>query len=841
MSIADRPCRHPLPLLVLALILPARLPAADPVQSVIRTSCVECHDAELHKGDLRLDTLKPVDQDPGTLALWMKIQDRVAEAEMPPKKKLSAADTASFTTALGRQVLAAEAARRRTEGRVPLRRLNRVEFEHALEDIFAITDLEVKEVLPPDPISFGFDNVAAVQELSYVQIGRYLEAADSALDAAMALRPKPELRTERQKLQESGFFNDEQNGKRVPGGRGETRHVDEWVVFIRQKNNAQGQWLLDNKFDEPGLYRFRIRCRGVELDSKGTGDPKDDRLLPPTVAHVAALQIADGRFLHFFDVPAEAGVVEFTAYLHGRERLSLFCASLDDRTNGGEREIPRKPYKGPGIAVDWIDMEGPLLEQWPPPSHQRLFGDLPLAKWERASGIKEPEPAMIGTGVQRRSFRGAGGPFVVMAKNPEQDSELLLRRFMERAYRRPVEAGEVRRYQALALAALTDKRCFQDAMRIAYKSVLCAPDFLFLRETPGRLDGAALATRLALFLWRSLPDDALMQQARSGALLRPEVLRAETERLLKDARSGRFIADFADQWLDLARIYDTVPDRQLYPEYFCDNHLVESMIDETRAYLGEMISGDLGVRYAVSGDFTMVNERLAQLYGIPGVQGCALRRVALPKDSPRGGFITQASVLKVTANGTTTSPVKRGAWILERLLGKASPPPPADAGAIEPDTRGTTTIREQLDKHRANASCATCHQKIDPPGFALEAFDVMGAFRERYRSLGKGDEARLTIGVRNVRFRVGPPVESTGEAGGSATAGIAVLRQALLRDEAQLARNLLQRLVTYATGAGVGIADRPLVESMLADAKARKYGLRTLIHAVVQSDLFRNK
>ncbi len=822
-------------LLVLALVATV-LPGADPVQALIKANCLECHDADVAKGDLRLDTLKPVEQDPAGMATWMKIQARVAEGEMPPKKKLGASDSASFTSALEKQLLAADGKRRKTDGRVPLRRLNRVEYEHTLEDLFAIHAMEVKEILPADPLSGGFDNIATVQELSYVQIGRYLEATDHALGAAMALRPRPETRVLRQKLQDSKMFN-EKDGKRLPEGKSESRYVDEWVVLTRQKNNAQGQWLLDDSMPEPGFYRFRIRCRGVEIDCPGSGDAKDVKLLPPTVNHVAGLQIPEGRFLHFFDVPAQAGVVEFTIWLHGTERLSLFCATLDDRN---PPEQLTKAYRGPGIAVEWVEQEGPLLDQWPPESHRRLFGDLPLAKWDRASGLKEPRQAMIGTSVQPRAWRGPGGPFMVVSKDPEHDSARLLRAFMERAFRRPLEEGEVQRYQALALAALTDKRCFQDAMRLAYQAVLSAPDFLFLRETPGKLDAYALAARLSYFLWRSMPDESLLKQARSGALLRTETLRSETERMLNDRKAGRLTQDFTDQWLDLARIYDTVPDRQLYPEYFCDNHLIESQLQEVRSYFDELVRADLGTRHLYAGDFAMINERLAQLYGIPGITGTALRKVALPADSPRGGFITQGGVLKVTANGTTTSPVKRGAFIIDRILGRPAPPPPADAGSIEPDTRGTVTIREQLDQHRANAACASCHQRIDPPGFALESFDVMGAARTRYRSNGKGEEVKLGVGVRNVRFRQGPVVDNGAPTGDSA-AGMAALRQLLQKDEAQVARNLITRLIAYATSAPVTISDQPQVELILKDARARKFGLRTLIHGVVQSELFRSK
>ncbi|HEX3133037.1 MAG TPA: DUF1592 domain-containing protein, partial [Planctomycetota bacterium] len=780
---------------VISIVVAANAP--DPVIAKrISTSCVECHDADVHKGNLRLDTLKPVEQDPSTLVLWTRIHDRVANGEMPPKKHLTAEEVATFTTPLAKSVLAADQQRQRTDGRVLFRRLNRVEYEHTLRDLLAIPDLEVKDILPPDGQAFGFDNVAAAQDVSYVQVARYLEAADSALDAAMVLRPKPETKTDRQVFQENGrFFEDFKRDRAV--GRSESRVVGEWMVFLRQPNTAQTPWTLHNRFDEPGYYHFRIRCKAVHLVSAGTGTTSDDKLQPPKINHVAAVQVKDGRFLHFFDMPAEAGVVEFTSWLHGREQLVMFCATLDDRNQpGGSSPPEKKPYEGPGFAFDWMDMEGPLLPQdgdhpqWPPESHHRLFGDLPLVKWTKESGLQEPEPITIGTGLDRRSWRAQGGPFMVESKDPTADSERLLRNFMERAYRRPVDVGEVQRMQGLVLAAVAQKKCFQDAMRVGYKAVLCSPDFLFFRELPGKLDAYALATRLSYFLWRSMPDDALLAQAKSGALSKSEVLTQQTERMLKDVRAQRLVNDFTNQWLSQDQIYATVPDRPLYPEYFCDHHLVESLVGETRAYFNEMLSANLPAKNVITADFAMVNEQTARLYGIPGVQGCAIRKVPLPKDSPRGGFLTQGSILKVTANGLTTSPVKRGAWVLDHLLGTPAPPPPPDAGAIEPDTRGATTVREQLQKHRANPACAGCHAKIDPPGFALEAFDVMGGQRERYRSNGKGDTMKIISGVRQVNIKLGPAIDCTGELTGKAFTDIAGLRALLLADERQIARNL---------------------------------------------------
>ena len=243
---------------------------------------------------------------------------------------------------------------------------------------------------------------------------------------------------------------------------------------------------------------------------------------------------------------------------------------------------------------------------------------------------------------------------------------------------------------------------FADAMIAGYTAVLCSPKFVCLEEKPGTLDPGALASRLSYFLWNSAPDDAL----RAADLSKPEVLRKQTDRLLDDPKSRRFVDAFLNYWLDLRKAEATSPDAALYPDYYLDDLLVESALGESQTFFAELVKENLPARNLVASDFTMLNERLGWHYGLPSVSGPELRRVSLPKDSVRGGFMTQAAVLKVTANGTTTSPVLRGAWIMERILGKPPPPPPASVPAIEPDTRGAHTIRQQLDAHRKLETCA---------------------------------------------------------------------------------------------------------------------------------------
>jgi hypothetical protein len=380
-------------------------------------------------------------------------------------------------------------------------------------------------------------------------------------------------------------------------------------------------------------------------------------------------------------------------------------------------------------------------------------------------------------------------------------------------------------------------------MVATYTAVLASPGFVFLDEKPGRLDDTALATRLALFLWNSPPDVALRTRAARGELSQPAVLRAETERLLADAKSQRFRDAFLDYWIDLRKIEDSTPSTTLYNDYYLDDSLAEAAVAETRLTFEEMIRADQPARGIVAADYTYLNERLATHYGINDVKGAAMRRVTLPPDSPRGGFMTQASVLKITANGTTTSPVLRGKWIVERILGIDIPPPPPVA-AVEPDIRGAVTIRQQLEKHRADTSCASCHSKMDPPGFALENFDVMGGWRDRYRAIDETKKAELGRGKNGhaFEFHFGLPVDAAGELpDGRSFKDIRDFKNLLRQEDVMLARNLTRQLAIYATGAPVRFSDRATIEQIVAGAKSHDYGVRALIHGLVQSDLFQRK
>jgi hypothetical protein len=535
------------------------------------------------------------------------------------------------------------------------------------------------------------------------------------------------------------------------------------------------------------------------------------------------------------------------------------------RVNGTDEQYinPLATEDGmPGYAVQWIEIKGPFYDDPVGGTGYRLlFDDLPLVKSEHARTAVPleiaPNPADNPRAPGGRGFRGARGApgafgraplpqtlYEVESKLPRQDAERLLRSFLNRAYRRPVKEADVQRFLSLFDEEFKQGSGFTRSLLSAYTAVLSSPGFLFVEETPRRLDDRALATRLSLFLWNSIPDDTLRALAERSELGQPDVLRAQTERMIADPKARRFVEAFTDYWLDLRKIDDTSPSTTLYNDYELDDPLKLAAVEETRLFFAELLRADLPAQNIVDSDFTFLNERLAEHYGVPGVSGVSFRKVELPKESLRGGLMTQASVLKVTANGTTTSPVLRGHWITERILGLETAPPPPTVEAVEPDIRGAVTIRQQLEKHRANASCASCHSKMDPPGFALENFDVMGAFRGRYRAVSDKVAPAKGFGMNGqaFAFHYALPVDPAGELpGGQPFKDVRELKRLLVQDEVPIARNLARQLTVFATGAPVRFSDRAEIEKILDTSKPSQFGVKSIVHAIVQSELFRNK
>ena len=794
---------------VVAALFAARPAAADEAslkkqfdeqaRPLLVRHCFECHAQDEPKGELRLDKLSLNFADDANREAWSTVLARLKSGEMPPKEKPRPPqeEIAVLIEWIRGNVEPAEAAARAAQGRTVLRRLNRQEYQNTIRDLLAV-DVDLTELLPEDSSAAGFDNVGEALHSSSFLMERYLDAADKALGVAIANLPQPPLVKKRYTLDE----------ERIVKTTTESVYLKRDDALVMYSSSAWNS-ITVGQFYPPdrGKYRVAISCYGHQSGAK------------PVIFRVDAgpmLMATKNHLVDYFDArPDEPTIVEFVDHFEARNHFRISPYGL--ATAHVLNKVGADKYDGPGLAIQWIEVEGPLHDVWPPESHRRIFGDMPQG----------PAP------VYNYSKR-----VEVVSDDPLPDAQRILKNFARRAFRRPVSDDDVQPLVKLVEAKMADGYSFEAAMRAALKGVLVSPHFLFLRESPGQLDDFALASRLSYFLWSSMPDDELFNFAAEGKLSQPEVLRGQVERMLNDPKAAAFTENFIGQWLGLRDIDFTEPSHLLYPEY--DAMLRESMIKEAQLFFEELLKNDLSLANFVSSDFAMLNGRLAKHYGIDGVDGWEFRKVPLPPESHRGGVLTMGGVLKVTANGTTTSPVMRGAWVLDRILGTPAPPPPPEVPVLEPDIRGATTIREQLARHRQIDTCASCHAKIDPPGFALESFDVIGGFRENYRTTGSGET--VIVDGRRMSYHRGKPVDPSDVlADGRKFANIDELKALLLEDKDQLARALATRLLTYATGARPTAADQPQIDAIVGKIRDKDYGLRSLVHAIVQSDSFRHK
>ena len=851
----------------LACLVSTSLLAAPPT-AFFEQHCYDCHDAETKKGDLDLTALT---LDAQHLELLIKVHDVIERGEMPPKKKKQPAEAekAAFVKEWEAKLMAMTAPA--PGGRIRLRRMTRVEFQNTLQDLLALPRLDVTGLLPADGRVAGYDKIAGALDISPAHLAAYEEAVEKALDAAITTRSTPP-RVYKKRIYPAGLFKfggnlvqgqfvllkDKQPDPALPvrgGFEDKKGHVgdagpdleerkkqhealkaakSESAVGLLNPNLAGYEAAMNVSPIYAGLYRMKLSLWGFHWNAgKAELGPDQAAVLR---AHEEGKQQEGGRLLRAFTAPSmKSNEAEITEWLEAHESIVFDPVSVP--WNGlriGQVAGRAKKHVGPGVAIDWFEIEGPLNATWPPESHQRLFGDLPITKMT-ASDVIPP---------QREEVRSIGGyvPSMhfdltpqerkpplesVQSAQPEEDARKLLTMFLPKAFRREVAPEEVEVYVALLKARIAAKDCFEDAMRRVYVAVLTSPEFLF--HAPD-----SLASRLSYWLWNGPPDAPLL----AADLSKPELLHREVDRLLADKRSERFIEDFANQWLELSRLDETTPDPQLYPEYRFLLH--EGMAAETRAFLRELIQNDLPITHLLKPDFAMLTQRLAEHYGIAGVTGVEVRRVPLPADSLRGGLLGQSAIHKLTANGTTTSPVKRGVWVMDRLLNDPAPPPPPGISTVDPDTRGTTTVREQLDKHRADTNCATCHAKIDPAGFALEAFDPIGGLRDRYRSNGKGDEpSEKGKTPWRVSYKLGPKVDPSGELpDGRKFTGTGDLNALLNAHPAKLAEAFVSHLSRYATGTEVSFADRAEIRRIVEATKKSGHGFRSLIHALAANSIF---
>ncbi|MCM8529631.1 MAG: DUF1592 domain-containing protein [Lentisphaeraceae bacterium] len=796
------------------------------INKFIGKYCTDCHDEDMQKGGIdltsfSLENMSQVDED-----LWAKVYDQVSAGTMPPKKKKKQPTPelrSDFTNNLSEHLNSNIRTKHEMIGRTVIRRLTREEYENTLKDLFQIEDLEIKEFLPPDQKSHGFDNISHSQNLSHVQIARYLDAADHILDRAMNPQPKPEFKNWDFPATKIHRFKIAADQKEKDGK----------VYLLRQPNSAQTPWYLsDLTAHYSGKYKLKMWAYGTEVTKEGKGkDVKISEEIKTDKHHVLMFYANPSKNVlrkqGNVDVPLNKcdTAMDIDLNLLRGEKPLFQIATMSDLTHG------------PTIAVEKIQMTGPHIKTWPPESHTLLFGELKSVEWNNKMKVREP----LKRYQNFKSIKNLKAPsnlWMVVSENPEKDAEELLYKFMTKAIRRPVERSEVTPYLELVKNRLKENYCFQDSMKTGYKAILCSPDFLYFEENFGELNNYAIASRLSYFLWKSMPDQQLLELAKNGKLKNSAVLKSQVNRMLVDKKSKRFIHSFIDQWLELEDINLTIPDSKIFPEF--DDWLQDCIARETYDFFTAMVQENLNASNLVDSSFIMANQRLAQLYDLDGIVGDKMRKVDIPEDHIRGGLLTQASILKITANGTTTSPVIRGAWVTEKIIGKHIPPPPPNAGSVEPDTRGATTIRELLDKHRNNASCVGCHKLIDPPGFALESFDPMGAYRHKYRNMDEGEKVKKTVLGKAVKYKLKLDVDSTGQTtSGQKFTTINEFRKILLEDKKALAQNVTEKLLTFATGSQVHFTDAQTIEAIIKNPE--QVGVKDIIHSIVQSKIFQRK
>ncbi len=775
------------------------------VASLIEDSCIHCHDATTVTR-LNFETLGDDLADPETFRQWEHVFDRIKSEEMPPESepRPDPALVESALSGLKEALRFTNLAAQRDQGRVPARRLTKLEYGYTIQDLLGIEG-DVSQLLPDEHDSGTFDTVGATQRISAVHVRSYLDAAEIALAAAIRLHANP-YREYVFDFINSPFLNEFHEKPLDQGGNVTKRLSDGIALFLDidylLRANAHG-FIVST----PGLYRIKTNVEAYQSKK------------PVTFKMILRKPSGNATLLGAFDLePGKPKAIEIETYLEPGDTFypTLANEGPAERIYGALfASRGAKNYKGKGIAIRSHQVEGPLLDSWPPPSTDALlYGTEIVSNNENIYRRFVPE----------------------LSKAPIEHVREIVTQLAPRVFRRPPIDGEVESFVALAITPIEDGRTFEEVIRVPVRSMLTSPQFLFFGGEPGPLDDYALANRLSYFLWKSMPDDVLFAHAEAGELSEPEVLSAEVERMLEDPKSERFVRDFLGQWLRLYDINVTTPDANLYPEY--DELLGWVLPQETELFFKELIQEDLPVHNLVDSDFTFVNRRLAAHYELDGVDGQELRRIELPEDSPRGGVLTHAGILKATANGTVTSPVTRGNFVLTNLLGTPPSPPPPGIGSIEPDTRGKITIREILAAHREVESCNQCHRLIDPPGFALESFDPIGRYRTKYRATANG----LTRFFQQQAYRDGPPVDPSGvTADGEEFSGIDEFKESLLGQEEQIAKHLITQLVIYSTGGEIQFADREKIEAIVERTKPESFPVRSIIHEVVQSNLFRNK
>ena len=840
-------------LLVFVFVRPAiadgerRAPLAPSVANYFQQYCYRCHGERIQKGDRRLDQLPSVmEADDDAAELLEEALDAINRGDMPPTKKgvtqPPMGETKRVISTVTRYLTRLSNAN--SLHATVMRRLNRYEYVNTLRDLLGLRRefFDFTADFPIDATEDGFDTNGEALTLSDHQLKRYLEVAEDSVDAASFFG------VDQPKSQQWRFTGKDFNGvhsyERAPvtwrlivnddfieigHGQPSERHANFVPAFAKKGGVPADGWYtirvtaaaanrLDHEYQHAEFDRFKTQklklalwiAPNVGLLNKNASDQRQllevwdlPDELPDTFTKRIWLSKGAIPFVSWTNGISSKGNIRQVAEKHHPEviratktqRDAADLGSTEARalvaklTKNENSKLLSEVYHGPRMRVWNMDIEGPSHQIWPPASHQLLYG-------------KETDATRL-------------------------DIDKTVVRFASRAFRSPVSAPEVQQYTSFIRESIRSGHSPDSAIKLGLAAMLTSPRFLYLdegnEETDSKLSAHALATRLSYFLWSSMPDQELMSAARQGRLDTHDRIAGHVQRMLRDKKSDALVEHFTDTWLRINTLGSMPPDPKAFANYYRDR-LEELFKRETRLFFGDLLETNGSIVQLLNSDYTFVNDSLASHYGIHNVRGEHFRKVSLLPEHRRGGLLGQGSVLTLSANGIETSPVVRGIWVLENILGTPPPPPPPDVPAIEPDTRGTTTIREQLDKHRTIAACADCHQKIDPAGFALEFYDPIGGFRTQYPGRGKNRSAIDGSG----RLPTGDSFQD--ERG---------LKTILVSRKDRFAKTLAEKLLTYATGRSMTFRDDEEINAMASVHATKGYGLRDLIVLVATSDTFR--
>ncbi|MEZ6140561.1 MAG: DUF1592 domain-containing protein [Zavarzinella sp.] len=757
--------------------------------------CYECHSKSNH--DFRIDQLSPKVGFENT-PQWAEILGRITAGEMPPKKHPVQPDpklSTMVTQWLSDQLKSGEAARMAARGKVSFHRLSRDEYVNTVRDLLGVQfDATDPGGFLDDPEWHGFERIGSVLTLSPANIEKYLAAAETILDEAFPDTEAPLFTGSKRAILETQINSRHRETLRERGLLDKVR-FEAWPGDQFRYSALQGP------LPAAGMYEISYTLSGLKpphgrAPRLKVYEEKLDRVLferdiiapenqPITVTFQAHLPKGRPSIMVYNDVPGPSnlprsgrhGTVPFISIKEGRLPWQM---KLTD-----EQGQARYPF----LIIDSISWKGPLVTEE--------------------------------TRTKRASY---------MPKD-KQEVKLCLQRFATDAFRKPITSDQLQRYVSIAEHEISNGESVRQATKTAMLAILCSKDFLFLAEGDeakqrGELNDWEIASRLSYFLWSTMPDAELLELARQGKLRDPQVRAEQFQRLIRNPKAKRFLDSFATQWLRLKNVGKFPPDKRLYPEY--DAHLEACMVGETKAFFSELVLQNRPLSDLIQSDWTMLNVRLAEYYGLPtdGLPRDEFQRVTLAANSQRGGILTQAAILSLTSDGTRHRPVHRGVWISENLLGKSPPPPPANVDPIEPNpvTEKKATIRQKLAAHIHDSRCASCHANIDPYGFALENFDAIGRWRTEEITEGQGPN---------------PTVDASGTMpDGRKFQNVADFKKLLLEDIDQLNNTFVEKLAIYATRRTMTFDDRVFLTAIATKTKQQKYRTQDAVRALITSDLF---